>query len=712
MSAKSTLAFGPFTFDTHNRLLRTSDREIALPPRVLGVLELLIARHGEVVPRQDLMDGVWKEAFVTDTSLAEAVSVLRQALGDDPQTPTYIQTVHRRGYRFVAPVDEAALRTAASGMAPARAAGVAADGTSSRISGPAIAWSAAAFSFLLALAAVWNATHQVAPAPPVARFRIDPPAGTLFDRRAPALALSPDGTAVVWSGCDSAGCRLYLRRLAGLDAAAIAGTEDAAAPFFSPDGAWIGFFADGKLRKVALAGGGPISLTDASQPLGGTWTRDGQIVFASSALGGLMRVSDRGGEATPLTTPAAADGETGHAWPAVLPGGRTLVFTVAISPLAGTSGRIAVAALDGGDRLSWHTLLDAGERARGVTADYLAFTRGSELHAVAIDRSRMSIAGVEEIVASDVPPGQFAVSDGGSLVYAAPEGASVAPALRWSPASAAIASAAAALVTPELSPDGTRVAGVGADQTTVDVWVAEVDRGAATRLTYGGSNVQPVWTPDSAVAYATSKKGPYEIWRRDASGSSPATLVLSAAGRARHVFPSSFSRDGALMAFVESGGPTRGDIWTATAAGGSPTPVLQTIFDEIGPALSPDGRLIAYQSDESGRWEISVIRIADRHRLRVSTGGGTEPRWSPDGRALFYRTGNDLARADVDPAGDRAGTPAIMRPLNGRVAGVSADGRLLIRDEAPASLPHAVLTLEWARELRERLGLPTAPLPR
>jgi eukaryotic-like serine/threonine-protein kinase len=711
MSAKPTLAFGPFTFDTHNRLLRSSDREIALPPRVLGVLELLIARPGEVVPRQDLMDGVWKEAFVTDTSLAEAVSVLRQALGDDPQTPTYIQTVHRRGYRFVAPIDETRPPVMPATATTPPSADVPGETRRSGISSAAIAWSVTVFAILLALAAVWNATHQKPPTPALARFRLDPAPGTLFDRRAQALALSPDGTAIVWSGCDGAGCRLYLRRLSSLDATAIAGTEDAAAPFFSPDGTWVGFFADGKLRKVALSGGVPIPLADAAQPLGGTWTGDGHIIFAASAFGGLMRVGDRGGEAAALTMPSATAGEIRHAWPSLLPGGRTLVFTVATSPLEGAPGRIVVSTLGAGPP-TWQTLIEAGDVARGVTADYVAFTRGGELHAVAVDRNRMSIAGVEQVVASAAAPLQFAVSEGGSLVYAAPDAPASASALTWSAPAAAPASAAAALAAPSLSPDGRRLAGVGGDASSPDVWIAELDRGAATRLTYGTRNVLPVWTSDASVAYATSKNGPYEIWSRDTSGSSPAQLLLSAASRGRHVFPSSFTRDGVLMAFVESGGPTRGDIWTASGTGGSPSPVLQTAFDEISPALSPDGRLIAYQSDESGRWEISIVRLADRHRLSVSTGGGIEPHWSPDGRTLFYRAGSGLARVEIDPGGDRAGTPSIVRPLNGQVAGLSADGRVLLREQEPARLPHAVLTLEWVRELRQRLGIPSSPPPR
>src|SRR5262245_15481794 len=209
---KPVVSFGPFTFDPNSQLLRCGPDELTLPPRVLGVLECLLARAGDLVPRQEIIDSVWKDAFVTDTSLAEAVSVLRQALGDDPQSPAYIQTVHRRGYRFVAPVERTGPPPAEAGAPGDRVDRSGAD-TSASIGGHAVAWTVAAFSVRLAMAAVWHATHQRAPAPLVARFRIEPAPETMFDRRAPALALSPDGDAVVWSGCDGSGCRLYLRRL-------------------------------------------------------------------------------------------------------------------------------------------------------------------------------------------------------------------------------------------------------------------------------------------------------------------------------------------------------------------------------------------------------------------------------------------------------------------------------------------------------------------
>ncbi len=246
-----SLSFGAFEFDAQTRLLCRDGREVALPPRVLGVLELLLRRAGDVVSRQELIDTVWKDAFVTDTSLAEAVSVLRQSLGDDSQSPTYIQTLHRRGYRFVAPVSTA-------DATPVRQA-VAHDDTpaaepaiSPSIGGQLLPWSVAVICAIIAGAAVWQATRdRQAASAPAARFAVTPAPGTRFDTSAPALALSADSTQLAWSGCDDSGCRLYLRPLDRLEPSALAGTDDGHAPFFSPDGRWIAFFADGRLKKVA-----------------------------------------------------------------------------------------------------------------------------------------------------------------------------------------------------------------------------------------------------------------------------------------------------------------------------------------------------------------------------------------------------------------------------------------------------------------------------
>ena len=702
----STVGFGPFTFDRANGLLRHGTQEIPLPPRVLAVLDLLIARAGELVPRQELIDSVWKEAFVTDTSLAEAVSVLRQALGDDPQTPSYVQTVHRRGYRFVAHV--APLTPAIPVSEPAQSASPAVDRVSPSIGGQLVPWGVALLSGILAVTTVWQYTHRRTAVSPVVRVRIEPAAGTFFDSRAPALALSPDGLVVAWSGCDGA-CRLYVRGVDQLDPQVVPGTDGASAPFFSPDGRWIGFFGNGKLWKVALAGGMPIALAEAAQPFGAVWTADSAIVFAASEHGGLLRVSDRGGDAEPLTIPSADAGEVRHAWPALAPGGRALLFTISTSPAEGATGRIAM--IPDGQHEGWQTVIESGDVARAASQDYLLFSRANEIHAVAFDRARQTLSGPAEVVVSSIAPAQFAVSQSGAIVYAAAPDAP-RPALEWMPRAegSTLSADLAALGAPTLSPDGSRVAGVGGS----DIWAGDIVRGTTTRLTHGGRNATPVWSADGAAVYfASASSGPFETWTRDSSGGSPPRRVLSAAVRHRHTFPSSMSADAQLLAYTESGGPARGDVIVIALATGIPIAAVRTPFDETNGMLSPDGRLLAYQSDESGRWEIYLLRIADQRRLSISSSGGTTPMWKPAGRGLLYRAGDALMTVPIEAATGPIGPAVELAALTGvRLAGIAPDGRMLVRRNGDVALHRAALTIEWARELRKMLGPPASTLPR
>ena len=702
-SLPSVVGFGPFTFDRPNGLLRQGANEVPLPPRVLGVLELLVSRAGVIVPKQELIDTVWKDAFVTDTSLAEAISVLRQALGDDPQSPRYVQTVHRRGYRFVAvvtTVPAVPVETATLG-APAPAD----DRSAPSISRQLLPWGIASLSIVLAAIAVWQYTHFRAPLAPIVRMRIEPVAGTSFDRRAPALALSPDGLTLAWSACDSA-CRLYVRSLDQLDPHQVQGTDGASAPFFSPDSRWIGFFAAGKLRKVAVAGGLPTDVAEAPQPFGAVWLPDSQIVFASSAHGGLLRVSARGGDPEPLTVPSADAGEVRHSWPTLAPGGRALLFAVASAPNGEAPARIALMPL--GQRSAWQTIIDNADLAQAASQDYIAFSRGNEIHAVAFDRARQTIAGADETVISNIVRAQFALGASGAIVYAT-VGNSARPSLTWIPTSGSTVSGdLAALRDLAVAPDGSRVAGVSGG----DLWVGDINRGTTTRLTHGGTNISPVWSADGgAVYYATSTGANYETWRRDSSATSPASRVTSGAARHRHTFPTSVSRNG-LMVYTESGGPTRADVKVINLDRGTSVASIETPFDETNGALSPDGRLLAYQSDESGRWEVYVVKLDDRERVPVSSSGGREPVWSADGKSLAYRATDAWMRVAIDGSGRPIGAPlAIATPVGAAVVGIASD-RILVRTGGDASSDHAVLTLEWTRDLQKILGPPAAALPR
>jgi serine/threonine-protein kinase len=698
----SKVSFGPFIFDRSNGLLRDGSREIPVPPRVLGVLDLLVSRAGTVVPKQELIDTVWKDAFVTDTSLAEAISVLRQALGDDPQSPQYVQTVHRRGYRFVAPIAV----VPPSPAEPTRLSVAPSEHHPPSLSSQLVPWGIASLCLMLAVVAVWQYTHFRPPGAPVVRMRIEPASGTVFDTRAPALALSPDGRLLAWSACDSR-CRLYMRALDQLDPQGLAGTDGGSAPFFSYDGRWIGFFASGKLQKVAVAGGMPVVITDAAQPFGAVWLPDRHIVFAASERGGLMRVSESGGTVEPLTVPTADAGEVRHSWPALAPGERALLFTIATSPHDEAAPRIGLLSIN--QRSAWQTIVENAEIARAVSSDYIAFSRANEIHAVAFDRARQAIAGADQAVIDGVAPAQFAVARSGAIVYSMAADGATRPSLTWIPSGQPVSNDLAALQDLNVTSDGSRVAGVSGS----DIWVADMSRETTTRLTHGGTNVGPVWSGDgSAVYYAATSGGVFEAWTRDSSGTQPAKRLLSAARQRRNVFPSSVSRDGQLMAYTESGGPTRGDVKVINVGTGATVAAIETPFDETHGVLSPDARSLAYQSDESGRWEVYVLKLDDRQRIPISSAGGREPRWAPDGSTLFYRA-DAAMRVSIDGTGHPLSAPVAVPLPNGFVvAGVATGNRVLARRSGESSPMRAALTLEWARDLQRIIGPPATALPR
>ena len=275
------LSFGPYTFDTRSRLLSRDGQE-ARPPAARHRRPGVVARprrRRRLAPgahRQHL-EGRLRHGHVARGSRERPAPGAR----DDPQAPTYIQTLHRRGYRFVGPVssaDPAARIHAASAGSS--------DVVSPSIGGQLVPWSAAVICALIAAVAVWQLTRARQPVATAApRFAVTTSPGTVFDAQAPALAFSPDGQQLAWSACDASGCRLFVRPLDRLEATVVPGTEDAHAPFFSPDGQWIGFFADGRLRKVALAGGAPARSPMRSASLGGTWIGH-DIIFAGSSSGG------------------------------------------------------------------------------------------------------------------------------------------------------------------------------------------------------------------------------------------------------------------------------------------------------------------------------------------------------------------------------------------------------------------------------------------
>jgi Tol biopolymer transport system component len=311
--------------------------------------------------------------------------------------------------------------------------------------------------------------------------------------------------------------------------------------------------------------------------------------------------------------------------------------------------------------------------------------------------------------------GQFAVALSGALLLAQPGPASASGGLLWwDPSTGAMPSERPRqLEMTAVSPDGRRIAGCDAlDGVRSDIWIADLDRGARTRITHGGLNVAPVWSADGAsVFYATGGSGAFELWRRDADAIRPAERLLAAK---RHTFPLAVSRDGTLLAVQQTGVGTRSDILAVSLTSGQTTPLVQTPFDDTGASFSPDSALIAYQSTETGRWEVYVQRRADHRRVVVSSGGGSAPFWSTDGRVLYYRSGERLMRAAIlDVSALTIGAPQPAVDSRGaQPVGSDAAGRILFERRPQPSAERIVLTLNWTRELRRLLGPPAAALPR
>jgi serine/threonine-protein kinase len=679
------ISFGPCAFDPQNRLLWRDGVVVALPPRVLGVLETLLQRPGEVVARQELLDSVWKDAFVTDTSLAEAVSVLRQALGDDPQSPTYVQTVHRRGYRFVAPVALAPVAGSDQGPPPFA--------DTARLSSAFVAWPIAIFSTALAVSAIWNGVRKNAIEPaPIARFDLRPAAGSRFDRRAPAFAASP-GRAIAWTACDgtSGTCGLFVRPFDRLEPVRLAGTDGAEAPFFSPDGRWLAFFADGKLKKVAVSGGSPLVLADAPAAGGGSWSDEGEIVFGGLPAGGLAVTSDQGGEVAVITTPQAAKGELRHAWPSWMPGNRAILFTIVTSPAPGAPGQLAIKNVGSP---SWRTLRTGVSRAMPAGPGYLLAVTGSDLRALTYDERTLTLTGSSEAVldaladADGVP--QFAAAGGGTLV--ALRSPSAPRTIEWSDAPGRPLPNAARLAQLTLSPDGRRAAGVIADATGSDVWTVDLDTDALTRVTFGGTNVSPAWAPNGTLVYAArTADGPFTI---------PAAGSIRADG---HLFPAAVAADGRIAALQTT---KDGHMSLAIAApAGAPRTIVSGPFDVMSAAFSPDGGSIAYESDETGRREIYQRRIDSPARTQVSTAGGMRPAWSGDGRAILFHEGARFVRVPANGQPRADSRDVVLDRPDTRAIGVAPDGRLLVERQPPPP-DGATVVLQWLRELQQRSPLP------
>ena len=532
-------------------------------------------------------------------------------------------------------------------------------------------WSAASSLAVgvLATIAVWNL--KPSPPAPVSRSVYSlPPTDRLARSDLPAIALSPGGGHMVYAASRSSTQQLYLRAMDSFEAKPMAGTEGAVSPFFSPDGQWIGFFAEGRLKKISINGGAAVTLCAApgATAVSATWGTDDTIIFQNQNNQGLWQVAAAGG--TPKRLSSSDKSDVSNRWPAFLPSGNAVLFAASTS-VGWSAPQLALYRLDTGERRN----LISGTRPYYSPTGHMLYVQSGTLMVVPFDLQRLAVTGapvpmvegVMQSVANGVA--QYAISENGSLVYLTGGIQGGQSTLVWVDRKGAEQSLPASphnYRAPRVSPDGKRVA-VVLDELGGHSWIYDLARDNLTRLTFeaGGANFL-AWTRDGK-RLAFNSGVPQNLFWQAADGSGKAERLATSENQQ---MPMSWSPDGQALAYMELDPATNYDIWVlrlsdpsaSTGQGRKAQPFLRTSFYEAVPQFSPDGRWLAYVSDESGRFEIYVQPYpGPGGKYQISTDGGTEPLWNPNGRELFFRSGGRMMAVDITTQpGFSAGKPRML----------------------------------------------------
>jgi serine/threonine protein kinase/Tol biopolymer transport system component len=599
----------------------------------------------------------------------------------------------------------------------------AADSLKPSPAGSRVPWLVAGIAAFIALSVGVAYLFQAPKAISVVRSHILPPTGAAFVTMVASSGppvLSPDGSRLAFIARDEKGkILLYVRLLTSLTAQPLNGTDDAMYPFWSPDSREVAFFAGSKLKKINASGGPPQTVCDATVGRGGAWSKQGVIVFAPTPNQALLKVSAVGGTPEPASKLDFAQGENSHRWPSFLPDGKHFLFWARNSH--GTPDHVLYVGELGS--LQAKPLMKS-ETMAVYASDHVLFMRDQTLMAQPFDPSRLEVTGepapVAEHVAINGGTGRplFSVSDNGELVYQSGETSGGWSLLWFGRDGKQMGSIPQAdrYFYPALSPDGARLAvTLFGTQGTGDVWIFDLKRGTSTRLTFGPAlQASPVWTPDGkTIFYESTVKGPPHIYAKSADGSGAERVVLE--GNDEVEVPLSFSPDGRYLVYQKralSNMQNGFDLWALPMFGdGKPFPIVQTAFDDIWGAVSPDGKWMAYQNNESSRMEVYITAFpGGGAKWQVSTNGGVQAKWRRDSKELFFLDSADsLMAVDVNTSGNavRLGVPhALFQGLAvQRQAGafdVTADGQKFLVNSGNLKEGSEPMTLvqNWPAELK------------
>ena len=525
------------------------------------------------------------------------------------------------------------------------------------------------------------------------------------------IAIAPDGSAIVYSaeGNDMK-YQLYLRKLDAFESTPISGTEGAESPFFSPNGEWLAFFAEGKLKKILLRGGSPIVVTEATVSWG-SWGDDDTIYFCKSFSSGIYAVPAGGGQPRQVTQPGSTSDDRAHLWPKALPGNSGILFTV-WTDRSFNEARIEALSFKTGNR---KVLIDGGMDGRYLANDFLAYTRNGTLFVVGFDPKRLETKGAPMPAIDGVMSGaangdaDFAVSDNGTLVFQPGTFGSFQRNLVWMDRTGKTTNVIEEVkpyAFPVISPNGQRVA-LTLQSSSFDVWVYDLGRGTLTKASFGGDDYRPAWSPDGKMlGYDSSKSGQQQVYVKHGIEQGTEAAITDGPGNKEFY---GWTRDGHEIIFGRQNMDTGWDLYAAAVEGDhKQRPLVVAPFNQREAQLSPDGRWLAYVSDDSGDPEVFVQAMNDPGtRTQVSSEGGLNPRWAHSGNELLFRSKSRVMSVKLSTGGalNLSKPVPLFEDKNDWIGyDVAPDGRLLVARNADrkGTGTQINVVLHWFEELKNK----------